>query len=99
MIADNNIYPISAIQADILVNHRKRYLPKVSNSILGKFETQAFLVSGFEKARSQFAMNIDREPNDTPADCAAARQAHPTFSVSSVNSVVKINAVELLVGE
>ena len=73
LVSDNNIDPVAAIQADIFVDNRKRYLPRVRDLSFGEFKTQALFISGFEKARSKFSMNINCESNDPAAGFTAVR--------------------------
>jgi len=54
---DDEVEPVAAVQANGLVLHQQCHLPLKSNMRLLQLETETFLISGFQQARSKAAMN------------------------------------------
>src|SRR2546427_1012588 len=63
LVVDNDIHAIAAIQANILVDDRERHLPTIIDIGMPKLETQTFLISRFEQAGTEMAMNLDCQSN------------------------------------
>ena len=63
-IFDDNVEPVSAIQAHLLVGDRERHLTLEADLGVLQLVTQAFFIGGFQQARAKLAMNFDCKADD-----------------------------------
>ena len=58
-VFNNQIDSITAIQVNIFILHRERYLPLEVDSAQMGFMAQAFLIGRFQQPRTEVPMHLD----------------------------------------